>query len=193
LYNKHPLCAAGTVAFLLTTLSAVDPADAQTISTPAGELQLGVTEGEVTRLLQSSVDEQKASDGTVVSRRVWGKIGQQTFGAGLTSRGIAYTISADQWYPNDSVGQQAAEQLFQHYLQIYSAPTFNPVIREGKAAWQDWTNSDGDRIKTAITDCSDFDLSVQVSDYQRELKDDGVSEDQRGRQSFDRGQISDCF
>lgn len=174
-------------------LAVAGPVSAQTISTPAGDLRLVMTQGEVELLLKSAVEAQKTSDGTVVNRYVSLKLGQQTFSANLTSKGIVYSIFASQWYPDNSAGEQAAAELFHHYLKVYGAPNLSPATQQGKSALQDWTNSDGHRVRVALNDCDWYSVSLQISDYQRELLDDGVSHDDRGRQFFGSSGISNCF
>ena len=193
MYSRNPLRAATAIAFLVTRLALAGPVDAQTISSPAGDLRLGMTEGEAMQLFKSSVEEQKISDGTVVNRSLFTNFGHQSFGANLTSKGMVFSIVASEWYPGNSAGEQAAEQLYHHYLQVYGAPNLTPATQQGKALSEDWTNIEGHRVRVAITDCGWFGLSLQISDYQRELKDDGVSHDDRGRQSFGSSGISNCF
>jgi hypothetical protein len=123
-------------------------------------------------------------DGAVVSRSIVGKFGKQTFGAHLTTKGVVYPISVSQWYTNDSVGQQVAEQLFRHYLQVYSAQTASPIARLGRSMWQNWTSTDGHPIEIALDDCPGPQHLVKVSDYQRQLSDDGVSDEERQRSSY---------
>ncbi|MGO4569868.1 hypothetical protein AB4Z52_33770 [Rhizobium sp. 2YAF20] len=163
-------------------------ANAQTIGIPAGELRLGMTEDEVTRLLQSDVGEGSDTDGDFHRRMVVAKIEDRTLRAIFTSKSVVYSISSQQSFPTGPVGKHSAEQAFQHYLKSYAAPTTSPIFRRPTGTGQGWTGSDG-QIGIALI-CGETVLIVTVSDYQRELKDDGVSDEiqQRFREPLD-----NCF
>jgi hypothetical protein len=151
-------------------------ANGQTIRTPAGELRLGMTEGEVTKLLPSPVYENRDDEGTVHSRKVQEKIEDRTFSASLTSRGIVYSISSHQSFPIGPVGHRAAELAFQHLLEEHVAPTTPLVIRTPGINGLYWKSSEGHPISIELK-CDETVLLVEVSDYQQQLKDDGVSDE----------------
>ena len=145
-------------------------ANAQTIETPAGELHLGMTEDEVTQLLQGHVEEDTDSAGQLLNRRVVGKIEDLTFNAALTSKSVVYSISSYQSFPVGPVGRRAAEQAFQHYRESYGAPATPPIFSGPGVTRQSWTSSNGHSIKIELK-CDETELEVSVSDNQQQLKD----------------------
>jgi hypothetical protein len=151
-------------------------ANAQSIKTPAGELRLGLTVDEVTKLLQSPVYENRDDEGTVHSRTVEEKIEDQTFSASLTSKGIVYSISSNQSFPIGPVGHRTAELAFQHLLEEHVAPTTRLVIRTPGINGLYWKSSEGHPISIELK-CDETVLLVEVSDYQQQLKDDGDSDE----------------
>ena len=81
-------------------------------------------------------------------------------------------------FPADPVGRQAAEAAFRSYLKTYAASYTAPIFGASEATIHAWASSEGHPIKIVLM-CGETVLIVEISDYQRQLADDGQSDDRR--------------
>jgi hypothetical protein len=166
---------------LASSLWATAPVQGQTISTPAGELRIGMTEAVVTRLFQKPVYEKKADDVRILSRSLSITSGHHWFAANLTSKGVVYYIASGQWFSGGSIGQQAAEQMFREYLRDCGAPERAvDLTGDSGITLRGWETSHGLTMVIGLH-CEETMLGVEVADYQRQFTDDGIRDDRQQR------------
>ena len=80
----------------------------QAMSTPSGELRLGMTKDQVTRLLHSEVTEGGDPEGFFQPRTVNAKFDNRQVSGILTTKGIVYSIYSHESFPADSDVKPAA-------------------------------------------------------------------------------------
>ncbi len=154
------------------------PAYAQAITTPSGELRLGMTKDQVTRLLHSEVTEGGDPEGFFQRRTVNAKFDNRQVSGILTTKGIVYSIYSHESFPADPIGRQAAEAAFRSYLKAYAASATAPIFGASEATIRAWASSEGHPMKVILM-CDETVLIVEISDYQRQIADDGESDERR--------------
>jgi len=145
---------------------------------PSGELRLGMTTDQVIHLLRREAKASWDTEGFPHANMVDLKIGDRAISAILTAKGIVYSIHSQDTFPGDPVGKQAAEAAFQNYLKTYSAPSAPPIFRTPEVTGQAWTSKEGHLTKVVLM-CDETVLIVEIDDYQRQLADDGESDEKR--------------
>jgi len=140
-----PFCSTCSILLAL----AGHPANAQAITTPSGELRLGMAKDQVTHLLQSEVREGGDTEGSFQPRTVSAKFDNRQVGAILTTKGVVYSVYSQESFPADPVGKQAAETAFRSYLKTYAASTTAPIFRTSEATIHVWTSSEGHPTRKA--------------------------------------------
>jgi hypothetical protein len=137
-----------------------------------------MAQDQVTHLLQSEVREGSDTEGSFQPRTVNAKFDNRRVGAILTTKGVTYSIFSQESFPADPIGKQAAEAAFETYLKTYAAPTTAPIVRRSEATINAWTSSEGHPMKVVLM-CDETLLIVEIADYQRQLADDGESDENR--------------
>ncbi|MEW6643030.1 MAG: hypothetical protein AB1586_21175 [Pseudomonadota bacterium] len=166
-------------AGLLSDLSIIDRAAAQTITSPSGELRLGMTEDEVTRLFHRPVEELRDEQGAVYSRGIHLHLKDRSYSAFLTKKGTVYSISSLDWRPRDGAGQTAMANLFQDRLRIYGG-TGHAIVDNGRVIGGFWSDNRGYQVDITLG-CDRTELAVRISDDRLQFADDGIRDDPRQR------------
>jgi hypothetical protein len=106
-------------------------------------------------------------------RRLSTMVGSQTFAASATQKHVIYSVSSTQFFQSAALGRQAAEQMFQQYLDEYGAlTTVTNSIGEAGVTSRRWGILGGATIAVELH-CSDKEVVVEIADYKRNAADDG--------------------
>jgi hypothetical protein len=169
----------------------VVPAQAQTISTPYGELRLGMTKDQLTHMFGANLEEMKDPTGKIYSRRIGDPSARRSFYIFLTTHDVVYSMLSIEWKHGDDRGERYAEGAFERYLKAYVAPNDGRFDKSGDATRKLWKAVDGLTYEILLG-CHRTEAMVRISDFRRRLADDNL--DEEARDSFSSWDIGyACF
>jgi len=147
------------------------PAHAQMVETPLGDLRVGMSEEEASRILHSRFEESGGVN-TLRERSAGTTVGGKSFIAAATSKHVVYSVSSQQFFQTADLGRQAAQETALRYHKEFGPSVPITSYDNNGFKYQSWTIPGGPIVWVELH-CQDTLVVFKLMDYSRKAADDG--------------------